>query len=60
MYKAEEYTYRVSWSEEDREYVGVVIEFPLLSCLEKDQLDALKGIVAVVHSALEIMKEEGR
>ncbi|MCL1797818.1 MAG: type II toxin-antitoxin system HicB family antitoxin [Eggerthellaceae bacterium] len=60
MYKAEDYTYRVFWSEEDQEYVGVVAEFPLLSCLEADQFEAFKGIVEVVRFALEIMKEDGQ
>ncbi len=32
------YTYRVTWSEEDQEYVGLCAEFPGLSWLEETQL----------------------
>lgn len=60
MYNAEDYTYRVFWSEDDQEYVGVVSEFPLLSCLEANQLEAFLGIISVVKGALEILEEEGR
>ena len=42
---AERYAYRVVWSEEDREYVGLCAEMPSLSWLEKSQEAALRGIV---------------
>lgn len=60
MAEAKEYTYRIFWSDSDKEYVGKVAEFPLLSYLDKDQMEALKGIVEVVEGALELLKEEGR
>lgn len=39
--------YRVIWSEEDGEYVGLCAEFPSLSWLAPSQAEALSGIVAV-------------
>ena len=39
------YTYRVVWSPEDGEYVGLCAEFPSLSWLSSDQTKALKGVV---------------
>ena len=38
------YTYRVTWSEEDQEHVGLCAEFPSLSWLEKNPEKALAGI----------------
>ncbi len=40
----DKYSYRVMWSEEDQEYVGLVAEFPSLSWLSKSQEAAFKGI----------------
>jgi len=42
------YTYRVTWSEDDAEYVGLCAEFPSLSWLAKKPETALKGIRKVV------------
>jgi predicted HicB family RNase H-like nuclease len=42
------YTYRVTWSEEDDEYLGLCTEYPGLSWLEHTPEDALKGIRQVV------------
>jgi predicted HicB family RNase H-like nuclease len=42
------YTYRVTWSVEDNEYVGRCVEFPSLSWLAADQGSALNGIRQVV------------
>lgn len=50
--KTDKYTYRVTWSEEDAEYVGLCAEFPGLSWLAKSPEAALKGIRAVVFDAL--------
>ena len=33
----DKYTYRVTWSEEDQEYVGLCLEFPSLSWLAETQ-----------------------
>jgi predicted HicB family RNase H-like nuclease len=42
------YTYRVTWSEADNEYVGLCAEFPSLSWLASDPEAALQGIRQVV------------
>lgn len=46
------YTYRVMWSEEDEEYVGLCSEFPSLSWLAESQEDALSGIRQVVADVI--------
>jgi hypothetical protein len=38
------YTYRVAWSEEDNEHVGLCAEFPGLSWLARTPEAALRGI----------------
>ncbi|MDP1714787.1 MAG: toxin-antitoxin system HicB family antitoxin [Anaerolineales bacterium] len=60
MLQNDRYTYRVTWSEEDNEYVGLCAEFPSLSWLEPSPEEALKGIrqtVAQVVSDLEASGE---
>lgn len=52
---AERYTYRVIWSEEDQEFVGLCAEFPSMSWLDESHGAALKGIVDVVRHAVEDM-----
>lgn len=49
--KNDHYTYKVTWSAEDNEYVGLCGEFPSLSWLAGT--DALKGIRKVVNEAIE-------
>ena len=41
---ARHYTYRVTWSEEDGEFVGLCAEFPGLSWLADSMEGALKGL----------------
>ena len=53
------YAYRVIWSAEDEEYVGLCAEFPLLSWLEQTPEDAFSGIRRVVGEVLEDMLEDG-
>lgn len=48
MLKQDHYTYRVTWSEEDEEYVGLCSEFPSLSWLDESPEAALQGIRLVV------------
>ena len=43
------YTYRVTWSEEDQEHVGLCAEFPSLSWLELTPEKALAGIRKLVQ-----------
>lgn len=54
---AEKYTYRVIWSEEDKEFIGLCTEFPSLSWLDKTQGAALNGINKVVSDVLKDMKK---
>jgi len=46
------YTYRVTWSEEDQEHVGLCAEFPSLSWLEKTPEKALQGIRKLVRECI--------
>ena len=48
MLKNDRYTYRVTWSEEDEEYVGLCVEYPSLSWLAPTPQEALEGIRQVV------------
>jgi predicted HicB family RNase H-like nuclease len=49
---ADRYTYRVVWSQEDGEYVGLCAEMPSLSWLDKSQMAALAGIVRIAQQAI--------
>ena len=49
------YTYRVTWSEEAREHVGLCAEFPSLSWLDKNPEKALAGIRKLVQSCVKDM-----
>ena len=53
------YTYRVTWSEEDDEYVGLCVEFPSLSWLASAPETALEGIRQVVAEVVADMKAGG-
>jgi predicted HicB family RNase H-like nuclease len=53
------YTYRVTWSTEDGEHVGLCTEFPSLSWLAKTPEAALKGIRQVVAEAVADMQASG-
>ncbi|MFC1988459.1 type II toxin-antitoxin system HicB family antitoxin [Chloroflexota bacterium] len=55
----DKYTYRVTWSEEDGEYVGLCAEFPSLSWLADTQETALAGIKDVVAEAAQDMQDNG-
>ena len=46
------YTYRVTWSVEDQEYVGLCAEFPSLSWLANNPEAALRGIRDTVAEAV--------
>lgn len=59
MRSAEDYTYRVLWSQEDGAFVGTVAEFPSLSCVEDAQADAFFGIIALVDAVLDDMEDRG-
>ncbi len=57
--EVDKYTYRVMWSEEDQEYVGLCSEFPGLSWLKASPEAALKGIRALVKLTVKDMMENG-
>ncbi len=57
--KNDHYTYRVTWLEEDGEYVGLCAEFPSLSWLARTPEDALKGIREVIADVVKDMKASG-
>ncbi len=55
--KDDRYTYRVTWSEDDHEYVGLCAEFPSLSWLAKTPETALKGIRKLVADVIKDLHE---
>jgi predicted HicB family RNase H-like nuclease len=57
--KNDRYTYRVTWSEDDQEYVGLCTEFPSLSWLDQTPESALKGVRETVESVIKDMKNTG-
>lgn len=57
--ETDKYTYRVTWSEEDEEFVGLCAEFPGLSWLAADPEAAIKGIRSVVKSCVDDMTQNG-
>ena len=57
--KNDHYTYRVTWSEDDQEYVGLCAEFSSLSWLAETPEAALKGIRNVVAEVVNDLRENG-
>ncbi len=57
--KNDRYTYRVTWSDDDDEYVGLCAEYPSLSWLAGTPEAALKGIREVVADAIGDMLDNG-
>ncbi len=53
------YSYRVSWSDEDSEFVGVCTEFPSLSWLARTPEAALRGIRRVVAVTVRDLEKNG-
>jgi len=53
--KIEHYTYRVTWSEDDNQCVGLCAEFPSLSYLASTPQKALSGIIKVVAEVVKDM-----
>ena len=53
------YTYRVTWSEDDGDYVGLCHEFPSLSWLSSSPEAALRGIRRVVAEVVAELKRNG-
>ena len=54
--KADHYTYRVTWSAEDQEHLGLCAEFPSLSWLDTTQEGAFAGIRQLVSECIDDMR----
>jgi len=59
MLEDDRYTYRVTWSKKDEEYVGLCAGFPSLSWLAPELEAALRGIRQVVAEAAADMRATG-
>jgi predicted HicB family RNase H-like nuclease len=57
--KTDHYTYRVTWSAEDAEHVGLCVEFPTLSWLAETPEDALAGIRRLARDVVRDMRAAG-
>ena len=53
------YTYRVTWSPEDNEHIGLCTEFPSLSWLAPTIEEALTGIQQMVRDVVIDMENNG-
>ena len=54
-----DYTYRVTWSDEDGEFVGTSDGLPSLSWLAATTDDAMDGIRRLVHDTVEDLARAG-
>lgn len=59
MINYEHYTYRVTYSSSDEEFVGLCAEFPSLSWLDESHVKALEGITNLVKDAVTDMESNG-
>jgi len=57
--KNDRYTYRVTWSGDDNEYVGLCVEFPSLNWLDISPEAVLKGIRKLVAEVVKDMNATG-
>ncbi len=57
MLPNDRYTYRVTWSEEDEEYLGLCAEFPSLSWLAATPEEALAGIRSTVADVVADLRQ---
>lgn len=57
--RLDQYTYRVTWSQEDNQCVGLCAEFPSLSWLDGTPEKALRGIRKVVAQVVANMQANG-
>ena len=53
------YTFRVSWSPEDSEFVGTCVEFPSLSHLDTSPDEAFQGIRDLVRAVMHDLVRQG-
>ena len=59
MNRADQYTYRITWSPKDSEHLGLCVEFPSLSWLASSPKKALSGIRDLVLGVLIEMRGSG-
>jgi predicted HicB family RNase H-like nuclease len=59
LQRNDRYTYRVTWSQEDNQCVGLCAEFPSLSWLAPTPEKALRGIRKLVADVVKDMKANG-
>ncbi|WP_353929646.1 type II toxin-antitoxin system HicB family antitoxin [Okeanomitos corallinicola TIOX110] len=59
MVNHDHYTYRITWSSEDQEFIGLCAEFPSLSYLSENRNTALEGITNLVKDILVDMEQNG-
>lgn len=59
MLQNDRYTYRVTWSEEDGEYIGLCAEFASLSWLAPEPEAALHGIRQLVADVVADLQKNG-
>lgn len=59
-FRAEEYSYRVQYSPEDQNFIGLVDEFSGLSAFAETQEKALREIRTVVAEGLKLLAEKGQ
>ncbi|MDF5732520.1 MAG: toxin-antitoxin system HicB family antitoxin [Rhizonema sp. PD38] len=56
MVNYDHYTYKITWSTEDQEFVGLCAEFPSLSYLHENRAAALEGIADLVKNVVADME----
>ena len=55
----DKYSYRVTWSEDDQEYVGLCAELPSISWLSPNQSEAFNGIRKLAADIIKDLEQEG-
>ena len=56
---ASQYTYEARWSEEDREFIARVKEFPSLEAHGDSRGSSIRALKSVIDSVLKDMVEKG-
>ncbi len=59
MINYEHYSYKITWSVEDQEFVGLCAEFPSMSYLHENRAEALEGITNLVKDVVIDMETNG-
>ena len=59
MVNYDHYSYKVTWSVEDQEFVGLCAEYPSLSYLDEERHAALEGIINLVKEVVADLEANG-